>query len=865
MFVQSLGRLIALSVRHARIVLLLSVLLSAGSVWAALTHLDVTTDTGKMLSDKLAWKQRSNEMARLFPQKDDLLVAVIDAKMPEEGQATARALAERLSKDHEHFNYVRLPDDNPWLTQNGLLFLDQKPLEKLLSDTITAEPFLGALAADPSARGLFSSLGLIAEGVKQGQANTSGFNSALNGFADTLTQAADGKPEFLSWQKLLGGGLSDLAGDYKFVIMQPKLDYGSFQPGGAATAALQAAIKDLEFVRSGQVHVSITGEVKLNDEEFATVAEGMVSGLIGSLLLVTLWLFLAVHSWRLIVPIIITLITGLLLTTGFAAIAVGTLNLISVAFAILFVGIAVDFAIQFSVRFRAQPHRGTSPIADIDDALRHTGEETGHQILVAAMATAAGFLAFVPTDFIGVAQLGLIAGVGMIVAFLCTVILLPALLRLFRPKVGIGTVGFKGLEPVDHLLRRYRYLVLAVFGVIAVAGCILSPSIHFDGDPLHTKNPNSEGMKTLHLLMDNPLSSPYNAEFLEADLAAAGALAEKASSLPEVHDAMWLGSFVPQHQDMKLALIQDAASLILPSITIDHPQAAPNASELRAAAADAASKLEGVLNDLPADSPLRRIQSALARLAKAPDDILLQTNKDLVRFLPMQLDNLRTMLRAGPVKISDIPAEISRDYLTPDGRALVEVHPKPGIASGDGLGKFVKTMEALSPDVAGTAVDIVDSAHTIVHAFIVAAISAIIMIAIILLFALRRLLDMLLVMAPLLLSALMTVILIVLVPETLNFANIIALPLLLGVGVSFNIYFVMNWRAGVVNPLTSPTARAVLFSALTTGTAFGSLALSHHPGTASMGRLLLLSLSCTLIATLLFIPALLPKRSVDKV
>ena len=122
---------------------------------------------------------------------------------------------------------------------------------------------------------------------------------------------------------------------------------------------------------------------------------------------------------------------------------------------------------------------------------------------------------------------------------------------------------------------------------------------------------------------------------------------------------------------------------------------------------------------------------------------------------------------------------------------------------------------------------------------------------------LRRVLDAALVMAPLLLSALMTVVVAVLLPLPLNFANIIALPLLLGVGVSFNIYFVMNWRAGQDRFLGTATARAIVFSALTTGTAFGSLALSRHPGTASMGDLLLLSLGCTLIASLIFEPTML--------
>ncbi|BCI66606.1 MMPL family transporter [Acetobacter aceti] len=858
-----IGRLIVLCAKRASLVVAFFMLLAATSVWVSYNHLGVTTDTDKMLSDKLAWKKRSDMMGKLFPQKDNLLVAVIEADLPEEGRATARALADRLSGDHDHFNYIRLPDDNAYLNRNGLMFLDQKALSKVLDDTVAAQPFLGALAADPSARGLFDSLGLIAEGVKRGQANMAGFQAPLNGFANSLEAAANGHPEFLSWQQLLAGNLTDLAGRYQFVMTQPKLDYGSFQPGGAASDAIRAAAKDLEFVKTGHAHVYLTGDVQISDEEFATVADGMVAGLLGSLALVILWLTLAVHTWRVIVPIVITLITGLLLTTGFAAVAVGTLNLISVAFAILFVGIAVDFAIQFSVRLRGQQPTQSGE-AGLEEALFKTGEETGHQILVAALATAAGFLAFTPTAFLGVAELGLIAGIGMLVAFVCTILLLPALLRLFRPSVDHARSGYLFMKPVDRTIRHWRKPLLAVFAIVAVAGIVLIPGLKFDGDPLHTKDPKSEGMRTLHLLMSNPVSSPYSAEYLAPNLDAAKAMSDKAGKLPGVHDAMWLGSYVPEDQEAKLALIEDAAQILIPGLTVQNPQAAPDAAAVKASAASAAAALSGILNDLAPTDPLRRIQAALAKLATAPDALAMQTNDALVRFLPMQLDSLRDVLSAQPVTLKDVPDVIKRDYLLPDGRALVEIHPSGLMSKPGALHTFVKTVRPLSPDMAGSAVDIVESAKTIVGAFKTAAISAIIMIAIILLFALRKVLDMGLVLAPLLLSALMTVILIRVVPETLNFANIIALPLLLGVGVSFNIYFVMNWRAGVQYPLASPTARAVLFSALTTGTAFGSLALSHHPGTASMGRLLLLSLGCTLLATLVFIPALLPKRSIDQ-
>ena len=236
----------------------------------------------------------------------------------------------------------------------------------------------------------------------------------------------------MSWQRLLAGSVSDLAGAYHFVLTQPRSDYGALQPGAAATQALRDAAAGLEFVKSGRARVRLTGSVALEDEEFATIANGAAVGLLGSTVLVGVLLWLAVRSWRLIVPIVLTLVLGLLVTTGFAALTSSTLNLISVAFAILFVGIAVDFAIQFCVRFReVQLHA-----ADINEALAGTARRAGGQILVAAGATAAGFLAFVPTDFTGVAELGLIAGGGMLIAFACTLLFLPAALAVFRPRAA---------------------------------------------------------------------------------------------------------------------------------------------------------------------------------------------------------------------------------------------------------------------------------------------------------------------------------------------------------------------------------------------------------------------------------------------
>ena len=839
--------------RNAALVVIAALLLGAIAAGLATTRLGVSTDTDALFAASLPWRQRAIALDREFPQNRDLLVAVIDGQTPEEVEATAAGLASAAAADTAHVRTVRRPDSSPYFDTNGLMFLSVAELGPLMDRTIDAQPFLGQLVADPSARGLFAALSLIGLGIEHGQADLAGFGASLQAFHDTLASVLAGSPKPLSWQSLLSGSLVEKAGRYRFVLIQPKLDYTALQPGGAATDAIRAIAAKLEFVASGRARVRITGSVALADEEFATVAQGAVAGLAGSFVLIALWLFLAIRSWRLIVPVLLTLVLGLLLTTGFAALAVGTLNLVSVAFAVLFVGIAVDFAIQFSVRFREMRLHA----ADAPAALAETARRVGVQILVAAIATAAGFLAFVPTDFSGVAQLGLIAGIGMLVAFTCTLVFLPAALTLFRPRAEAAEIGFTRLRPLDDAIARHRRVILAVFGALALAGVAATPFLTFDADPLHTKDPTTEAMTTLRDLMADPITTPYSIDALEPDLKQAVAMGERAAKLPLVANALTLQSLVPEDQPAKLALIADAASILASTLSNRTPSAPVTAADLRLAAQTAATGLTRATAKLAPGSPIALVAADLRALQAAPDPVLLTANRSLTRFLPAQLNRLRTALTAQPVTLQSIPADIKRDWVLADGRARVQITPKPEASGGPGLNRFVAEVSAAIPEAGGSAVTFIATSRTITGAFRNAAIAAVLMIAVILFATLRRVLDVALVLAPLLLSSLLTVVVCILLPLPLNFANIIALPLLLGVGVSFNIYFVMNWRAGEHSRLASATARAVIFSALTTATAFGSLALSRHPGTASMGDLLLISLGCTLLATLFFVPALL--------
>ncbi len=778
--------------RHALWVVLAGVVLATGSGLYAIRHLGISTDTDQMFDAALPWRQHQMALNQAFPQSQDLLVAVIDADIPEEADATAQALAQALANDHAHFSTVSRPDASPYLRKEGLLFLSTAQLSDLLNRTIDAQPFLGKLAADPTADGLFSALALLGEGVTHEEADLAPYRGELQAFHAAMAAAVSGQAKPLSWQRLLSGNLGDLAGQYEFVLAQPRRDFGSLQPGGVATQAMRAAAAKLEFVQRGAARVRITGSVALADAQFATVAQGAVVGLIGSLALITIWLMLAVRSWRLIVPILGTLLVGLMLTLLFAAAAIGTLNLVSVGFGVLFVGIAVDFAIQFAVRYREARHNLADPAA----ALRQTAQRAGGAILIAALATAAGFLAFVPTAFKGVAELGLIAGVGMLIAFLCTLTFMPAAITLCRPAREPAEVGFAWGGRIDALSLRWHGAVLMAFGALVVLALVLAPRLHFDSDPLDTQNPNTEAMRTLRELMNSPLTNPYSIDILAANEAQAQALADRLKQLSTVADVLTLDSFVPDDQTQKLAMVSDAANILTPTLPVSAAVPPPTPAQIRASARSALEAIDPALASLPPDHPLAAIAGDLRQLVASPDATLLATNRALTRFLPGQLDRLRTALGAQPASAASVPPDIARDWVLPDGRARVQVLPQPASRTSRELHEFVEQVTHVAPDAGGTAVTIEATSATIIGAFRSAAGSAVLAIVVILFVALRRLRDAALVLAPLLLSAALTVLLMVLLPLPLNFANIIALPLLLGVGVSFNIYFVMNWREG---------------------------------------------------------------------
>ena len=857
------ARIATACARRPLIVLLIGIALVAAALATTASRFAMTTDSSALISPDVAWRLNERRMDAAFPAYGDAILAVIDGDTPELTESAARRLVEKLGSDKLHIVRISRLDGGDYFARQGLLFGSPQQVTAATARMIEAQPFLGPLAADPSLRGVANALGTMLRGVDSGDASLSQIERPMAALADALDAQAAGKISHFSWQELFAGKGSELQPQRRqLILIRPILDYGALQPGTEASEAIRSAAQDLQLDPAHGVRVRLTGSVPLADEEFASLADK--AWLVGLAMLVamlgTLWL--ATRSWRIVTAIMLSTIAGLIVTTAIGLLAVGQFNLISVAFIPLFVGLGIDFGIQLGVRFQADRQPGIDPA----EAIRSAATALGSALLLAAGAICLGFLAFLPTAYVGIAELGIIAGLGMIVALACSVTLLPALLMVLRPAIRPAKAVPAWIARLDALLLRRRRMVLFWFGASMLVSIALLPFVRFDFNPMHLRSPDGEAMATLSDLMRDPVRNPNVIEVLSPDLASARALAARLEKLPEVRGTVTIESFVPADQPTKLAAIADANMLLdvtlNPILPLPPPADAEVVASLRSTAAalrTAAARTTGS----PASQAVR-LAGRFEKLVVASPAARQQAAATFVDPLTVMLEQMRASLQATPVSAAELPAEIKRDWIASDGKARLQVLPSGNGADNAVLQRFTRAVRAVAPDATGVAVSTQQAARTVAVAFIQAGALALALVSALLLLVLRNVREVAFTLAPVVLSGFLTLGTCVVIGQPINFANVIAFPLLFGVGVAFHIYFVMAWRGGAVDLLQSSLAKAVFFSALATGAAFGSLWISNHPGTASMGKILMISLAWTLVCALIFEPALLGPPAKEK-
>ncbi len=829
----------------------LLLLAAIGAGWLSLARLTIDTSTENMLSPDLPFRQATKDVRAAFPAQRRALVIVVKGPSSAIADRAAQTLSTWMSARPELFDNVFYPEGDPFLRQHGLLYLTSDELAEQIDHLASAQGLLGTLAADPSLVGLSDVL-LLA--LQSGESEQLGdLMPAMVQMARTAEAVAAGKPSLLSWRSLLAEKEEVQGEGLRIVLAQPALNYASLSPAKAAMQAVRAAAEELEFAADG-ITIGLTGKPALRADELGSI-RGNIAGIgLLSFALVGFILWRGLGSGRAAASVGLLLILGLALTAGFATLTVGRLNILSVAFAVLFIGLSADYAIHTLLRLEEYRVKGKS----LRDAAVLAAQIQAPALWLCALSSAIAFLAFLPTEYIGLAELGIISAGGIAIALLLCFTLLPASFILMRVPPLNADFG-RHAARLERFLARRRIWVLGLAGLLALASAVLVTRIAFDNDPLCLRDPHSPSVQTLIEIMNDPRAEVYRAEALLPNLGDAVELAERLRDLPEVDSVITLESFVPGEQEEKLLQLGDASFLLAPLIYPAPPEPPPNDQERLAAIGGLVAGLRNAPDGLIGEAA--DLSAALALFLEAPER-LPELEGALLGDLPQELANLRAALTAGPVTLESLPISLSGRYLAEDGSALIVVRPEEDLRDPYARADFVAAVRGVWPDITGEAVTIVEAGRAVITAFAEASILAFLLVAALVFAVLRRFVDGLAALLPLVLAALYCGGLAVLLGIPLNFANVIVLPLLFGLGIDSGLHLVVRRREAPDAPLLdNATPRAVLISAFTTLASFGALSLSDHPGTASMGLILMLALASVLFSVFLILPALIGRTS----
>ncbi len=855
--------------RRAGLVIGACAILTLFAGFHAATRLGINSDNTRMVAEDLPSRRNHEAFAKLFPNLDDALLVVIDAGTPELARNAASALEERLAADSEFIASAYLPGGGNFFEEHGLLYRSPEELDVFVDKLSRLQPILAELEGNPSIASLAELVvsGLAEAGEGEG-VDPEEWTQILDAVGNATVRVYSEFPLALSWEEIFVSGSAVEVSTRRVLVVHPILDFESFLSAGRVMNRIREHARELGLDSDAHIGLRITGNPALNYEEILGLAWDL--GLGGALcfIFVAGVLKRAFRSFKLVAAALLTLLVGLVWSSACAASVVGSLNLISAAFGVLFIGLGVDFSIHLGMAYAVNVREG----AGHEEALREAAASVGGSLLICTLTTAIGFFVFVPTDYLGVSELGLIAGCGMFIIVFLTLTLLPALLTKFFRLEARGELGGE----LRFRATWWRFGERNPGAIIAASLCLfvlalwILPGARFDINVIQLRDPTTESVQTFNeLLAQSGAMSPWFINSIARDLPAAERLAERMRELKTVSSTLTLADYVPPDQDEKLEILADLGYMMdtppqkvqegrrsdlktqiaaLQSLRdfLDQPWLAENDSPLRESILLLHRKLDAFLERVSED---QHPAEALARL----DEMLLSG-------LPDQLERMRRAIETDPIELDRLPEDLIARMSTEAGQARIQIFPRHDLSDGTAFDHFTAEVLELDPKAAGVPINLVGFGQATRSSFRQALAAAVILIGLLLWGLWRRPRPVLLVLSPLALSSVCTAAAMVLLDIPFNFGNIIVIPLLLGIGVDSGIHLVHRSEqlvAGDRDLMDSTTARAVFYSALTTTVSFGSLAFSSHRGMASLGVVLCIGMLLTVICNLIVLPALL--------
>lgn len=838
----------------------------------AFFNLGINSDNLSLISTSLKSRQNHAVFAALFPNLEEAMLVVIDGDTPALARDATDALAAHLAEMDGAFKNVYVPGGGSFFEDHALLYRTPDELDRFGDQVATLQPIIASLENDPSLVQLAELVSLGLESGEQEGFDPGEWTALIDQVGQATVSAYEELPVRISWETMLLAGSDLEIPTRRVIIVEPFLDYEKILVAGSTMDTITEAVELLDYDGPNGVRVRVTGNPALNHEEMLGLAWDIGGAGVFCFLLVAGLLYLAFRSWRLVISSLTTLLVGLVWTGAFAAATIGELNLISIAFAILFIGLGVDFAIHFGMAFASERRDQGIPT---EAALRDAIDAIGSSLVLCGFTTAIGFLVFWPTEYRGVAELGAIAGAGMFIILALTITLFPALACswLRTPDEVVIPAPARADRGIALLLARTPRLICFVALVAGIGSISLVLELRFDAHVIEMRDPDTPSVKAFRDLLADSNTSPWYVNVMAPDLDAAAEIAGRLEALPEIGRTVRLTNYVPEQQEEKLEILEDLSFIMEAApapITPPDYSVREQVDALRALRdvlrdADRPDDNSGLATSL--DALEDRLSTFLLRVEKGdePERILREFRGILLDRFPPAIDRFRTSLAATPVVLEDLPPELVRRLQAPDGTARVQVYPEEELQDFETLKQFVTSVLAVDPKAAGIAINLVEFGEATARSFRQALLSAALAISALLFILWQRPVDVLLVLTPLSLASLFTCASMALLGMSFNFANVLVLPLLFGIGVDSGIHLVHRARHDASGSLVeSATAGAVFYSAMTTTLSFGTLALSGHEGMHTLGIMLTIGMFWTVVANLVVLPALLVVSGVSQ-
>ncbi len=879
LYAANLFRLTAACMRRPVITLAVGMIAALVSLGYAFFNLPINSDQENLVSRENEFLQRETMLSKAFPQQDHTILVLVSGSDPWKVSQSAERLANVLRQRSDLFKHVFHPQSTDFFQKNGLLYLETDDLAEFVDGLATAQAAMAELAADPNLRGLFN---LLDDGLKteeDGENLPENFDQIVGRIAIAIEEFLAARPPPDIWQDAFPNWITEDNKEYpdalQVVIVQPHLDYSSFLSGKPAIDGLRQIAADLRLREDG-IQVRLTGRTPLTLDELASILFNIETAGIISVLAIILVLGLGIRSWRIIAMIMTTLFVGISWSFGWAAISVGELNMISAAFAVLFLGISVDFSIHVALRYREELRKING--RDPSEAMRTTIRGAGGAVSLCGIATAIGFLSFVPTDYYALRDLGTIAGGSMFLALLASFTTLPALLS-YLPLHDVlpraedkkenqkddlnedpNIIGRFSVGLYAWIRRHFRQITISAF-VLAFAAAPFAIQMGFDYSALVIKDPSSESIISFKELQARGLYTSYTATVLTPDRRTAISRAQELAALPLVRKVETHQIYVPKNQNEKTEILSEASFFMAPVFSADLARA-PTSIDFQ----QSAKKLVRTLGakkkrNRTLNPEQQKLGEKLTALLRNPDALhkLNQLNKALTGDFSKRLDRLEQSLNAETFSFDDLPDNVRAETEAQDGRIKLTIYPDEDMADPDALVRFVKQITKAEKEAGGRPLVEYAVGELTVDAFIISLFLASASITLILLLSLRSIKNTALVIAPIALAGTYTLASCVWLDISFNFVNVLLLPLLLGLGVANGIHILSRAQTekNVREVMHSSTPIAVFLSNTTTLVTFGALSIATHQGMRSMGLTLTIAMIFMIICALVVLPAIL--------